>query len=412
MLIDNNSQGKDIVIYKYDAINLISFEHCTLACTPAAMASVLQKLQKVANKPLPSDALKAALGPEITPRYIYVEGPKCGEASTVTIIVSYVMVIKQPICGSIEYKIPANVFSNSLGETTRDFLLTMKTESGLEISRSSVIQFHQDLQEIHGIVVTSRVSQSLSYQLTASSSRSKATSTTTNVQINFSGLASFKKIESRLCVVTVSFMTHYNPAITDAWLLRTFSSRVARVFNSNSQQIQIISYSRSSTFPSTLTVSFSNCSWSYLLQSSATLGTYYQSVDTTLRSLFQYSGSNVIGASQALVKALKPDFILINIVQNTTTCSQPPDKPPVPRPLDTIIAPECGEFNYQIPADLFTDEDGNTRTLKVDKTYQTFTYILHSYLNGLIASRLVSFSFRVPSALISLLPVKTFITNV
>ena len=376
MLIDNNSRGKDIVIYKYDAINLISFEHCTLACTPTAMTSVLQKLQKVAYKPLPSDALKAALGPEITPRYIYIEGPKCGVTSSVTIIVSYVMVINQPICGSIEYKIPANVFSNALGETTRDFLLTLKTGSGLEISRSSVIQFHQDLQEIHGIVVISRVSQSLSYQLTASSSRSKATSTTTDVQINFSGLASFKKVESRLCVVTVSFMTNYNPAITDTWILRAFSSKVASLFNSDSQQIQIISYSRSATFPSTFTVSFSNCSWSYLLQGSTTLGTYYQRVETTLRSLFEYSGSSVIGASQALVKALRPDFMLTNIVQNTTTCSQPPDKPPVPRPLDPIIAQECGEFNYQIPADLFTDEDGNTRALKVKKShrnYQRFT---------------------------------------
>ena len=364
--LNNNDQGRDVVFYSYDAINFVSFELCNFQCTPAMMTSTLPKLQKEMFKPSPSDSFKAAMGPEITPRYIFVNGPKCVESTTITIIVNHLITTNQQICGFINYVIPANVFSNSLGETTRDFLLTLKTSSGQVVDEAALIHFHQDLQTIHGVAVFSKLAPTLTYILTASSSRSTAQATSTNIKINFPDYNVYKETELKLCTFTATVTTTINPALTDVYILRTFMTKIASYLNSNTQHIQIISYTRSHVYPIKLTIKFSNCSWLYLLQNAATIDTYYQRVESTVRSIFQYSGTTVTGISSSFIKAMQPDFNVLSIISNSTTCTPPPDRPPKARNLDPITAAPCGEFNYQIPADLFLDEDGNTRNLKIE----------------------------------------------
>ena len=367
--LDNNNHGTNVVIYSYDAISLVSFEMCNFKCTPSMMTTALQKLQKQMFKPVPSDAFKAAMGPDIVPRYIFVNGPKCVETTTVTIHVNHLLISNQPICGFLNYSIPENAFGTSLGETTKDLILTMFTSDNKVIPQDSVIHYHQDLQAIHGVAIFSHLSSSLSYVLTASSSRSTSM-VTTNVRLNFPDYVTFRQTEARLCTFSIKLTTNFNPAVSDVFILRTFMKKVATFFKSNVHQIQIVSYSRSITYPISLTIKFSNCSWLYLLQSVATLGMYYQRVETALRLVFQYSGSTLVGTSSIFKSALLPEFTLNSVTINTTTCVAPPDRPPSPKNLNPIEIAPCGEFNYIIPADLFSDEDGNTRSLKVEVLMQ------------------------------------------
>lgn len=364
--LNDNDEGRDVVIRHYHATNLITFELCSFQCTPAMMASTIPKLQKQLFKTEPSDAFKAAMGPDIIPTYILVNGPKCIESTSVTIFVNYVITTNQPICGFINFTIPADVLSNSLGERTRDFLLTMKTASGHLLKHDSFISFLQGLQAIHGVAVYSKLSSKITYTLTASSSRSNVGEISTNVQINFPDYNTFRETENRLCTFKVTVTTTINPALTDAYIIKRFIQDIAMYFNGDFQQVLIVSYTRSVTYPIELTIVFSNCSWLYILQSTTTIETYYQQIESMSKSIFQYNGATIIGLSSRFVKALQPDFTVVNVVTNTTTCKPPADRPPKARYLEPIIVASCGEFNYQIPEDLFSDEDGNTKNLKVD----------------------------------------------
>ena len=361
----NDKDGRDVIFYSYDAINFVSFELCSFQCTPAVTTATLAKLQKQMFKSEPSDSFKAAMGPEFTPRYIHVEGPRCIESTTVIIVANYLVTTDQKVCGTIDYAIPENLFSNSLGETTRDFLLTMKTTSGSLIGHSSLIHFHQDLQAIYGVAVFSKLASTLTYVLTASSSRSTSQAVSTNIKINFPTYEVVRELEKRLCMVTVTVATNLNPALSDVFILKTFMNKTASYFKTNLQQIQIVSYTRSSTYPMKLVIKFSICSWISLLQQKAIV-TYYQTIATVLKSVFRYEGATATTVSSSFTRALQPDFTVVAVVSNSTTCTPPPDLPPRKRNLDPITIAPCGEFNYQIPADLFSDEDGNTRKLKIE----------------------------------------------
>ena len=364
--LNNNAQGRDVIIYSYDAINFISFELCSFECTPARMTSTLPKLQKDMFMSSPSETFKAAMAPEIIPRYILANGPKCVESTTVTIVVNYLMVTDQPICGFINYVIPDNVLRSSLGETTRDLLLNLKTSAGHEVEYSSLIHFHQDIQAIHGVVVFSKLSSSLTYVLTASSTRSTSQATTANVRINFPDYNKYKKVETSVCSLLATVKTTFNPALTDVYILRQFMQKIASYLKSDTQQVQVLSYTRSSTYPIKLTIRFTNCSWLHLLQSATSTGSYYQHIESVLQSIFNYSGKTVTDVSSNFTKSLQPEFALINISRNVTSCTPPIDRPPTTRRLTPIIISACGEFTYRIPANLFSDEDGNTRNLQIE----------------------------------------------
>ena len=364
--LNNNEYGRDVVFYSYDAIKFVSFELCPFQCKPATMTPTLAKLQRQMFKPTPSDTFIAAMGPEITPVYIHVDGPSCIESTTVTIVASNVIVTDQETCGSINYIIPNNLFSNSLGETTRDLLLTLKTANGGTIGRSSLINFNQGVQTIQGVSVLSKLSKTLTYVLSASSSRSVAKATSTNVKLNFPRYEAFTQTEKRLCIFSITVATYINPDLTDVYILRKFMEKIGSFLSVSMQQIHISSYTRSNTYPIKLTIRFSKCSWLYFLQSSTSLTTYYQNIEAVFKSVFRYEGTTIMGVSRSLIKAMQPEFTVVTVTRNSTTCSPPPDLPPRHKNLDPIAIAPCGEFSYQIPSDLFSDEDGNTRSLKVE----------------------------------------------
>ena len=364
--LNNDKYGRDVIFFSYDAINYVSFELCSFKCTPAMMTPILNKLQKQMFQSVPSDSFMSAMSPEITPRYIHVKGPKCIESTTVTIVAKYSIVINQDICGIIDYVIPKDVFSNSLGETTRDFLLTLKTASGESIDPSSLIHFHQDLQVIRGVAAFSKLAKSLTFVISASSSRSTAPAVSTNVRINFPTYEAFRGLEKKLCTITMVVTTTLNPAVSSVYILRELMKKISSFLSINIQQLQVVSCVRSTSYPIIFTIEFSKCSWLSYLKSTTTISTYYQSIDTVHKAVFRYEGTTIIGITSSFISAMKPDFNVVSVFSNSTTCKRPPDLPPRRRNLDLVTIPPCGEFNYQIPADLFSDEDGNTRNLKVE----------------------------------------------
>eukprot|EP00794_Sanderia_malayensis_P014054 gene14054-15515_t len=362
--LNEKTGAHDILVISYNAINSITFEHCKLQCTPSFMSTISQKLQKVAYKPDPSEAFIAAMKPEFSPTYLFIDGDKCIERTNITVVVKiHKLTNNQSVCGLITYNIPSNVFSSSVGETTRQLLLTMKSSSGSSLDSKSIITLRTDIQQVEGVAVYTRLSSLMTYIITAKNSRSTSIATT-SLQIKFPDYKTFNSMFGRLCFIKAEVTTSYNPNLSDVYILKKFMQKVANFFNSLVQQIQIISYTRSNTFPIKLTISFSNCTWYAQRVSQTNLGLYYQRINLILKKIFTYASSSITGFTQAFADSLKPDFTLISVTANTTTCT---DQPPKPKhPLSTVTAASCGEFNYHIPNDFFSDEDGGTTALKIE----------------------------------------------
>ncbi len=174
LYLDGNAQSKNIEIYSYNAMYLVTWENCTMKCRPNDVTAIASKLQKVLYKPTPSDAFIAAMKPEITPTYINVNGPKCLPARNEVIIVSYrIIITMKPLCGYFSYDIPANQFKTASGLTTKDLFINM-TSSGSAKSKSTV-HFRQDSASLEVVPVFSRISSSsMSYKITATSPRSSS----------------------------------------------------------------------------------------------------------------------------------------------------------------------------------------------------------------------------------------------
>eukprot|EP00794_Sanderia_malayensis_P014171 gene14171-15650_t len=329
LYIDGNAQGDKITIQSYNAMNLLSWQNCTMRCNAADVTSVMQKLQKNLYNTVPSDAFKAAMAPELTPTYIYVNGSKCLPTTTEVITITYRIIIRKPICGFFSYTIPSDVFRSSLGQTTRQMLLTMTSSTGSGLSSSSIVNFHTASQSIDAVPVYTRLSSEMSYRVTATSSRSTTASGTTTLKINYQDYDSYaaNMKTKKLCSFTATVTTSMNPDFTDVYILKKFIEKIAKYFNSNTQQ----------------------------------------RVSSMQRKMFRYSNSGTVIVSQAFANSLTPEFTLKSIKANTTTCTQPPNRPPQPKnPLTRITAGACGEFKYQIPGDFFTDEVGMTRDLNIE----------------------------------------------
>ena len=362
--LGNESDGSNIVIDRYQSFSSISWIYSQLNCNPLSVEGVIARLQKTAYKPMPSDALKAALGPEFLAQTIAVDGSKCLEPNDVKIIANNEVNINSSLCGYTQYQIPVNVFSSSLGETTRELLLTLTptTESGPSVG--SVVQFSKVFKYLGIVAVKSRISQSLTYRLEARSQRSSSASASTVVRVNFSEYQQVNAVQHEMCILTINVTTRYNPSISENEMLQKLIEKLAKYLGTSQNQIQIMSYKRYWTYPVKLTIQFTQCGWATMILRSGPPSLYFHQLNTITEKLFHAGDVATKSPKREFLDSLKPDFNIESVERNETTCKIPPNRPPIGRKLGLVLAPSCGEFNYQVPADLFADEDGNTRKLR------------------------------------------------
>ena len=360
----NSNDGKNIVIQRYQSFSSISWIYSQLNCNSSSVTAMIANLQKTAFKPVPSEKFKAALGPEFTVTNIIADATKCLHSRTVEIIVNDQINLNSSVCGYVQYRIPDKIFRSSIGETTKDLLLNLQSTTGNSISSSSVVQFFQDSQYLRIVAVFSRISQYLTYRLHAKSPRSTSGSAFTDVRLNFPDYQKVKAIEYKLCTLTVNLTTRYNPSVSESEMIQMFMNGLGNYLGTFNHQIQIISYTRYWIFPVKLTIKFSRCEWFSMIQSPIIPSSYFTQLDAMTAKLFDAGDASTNIAKKEFIDSLKPDFNIESIELNNATCKQHLNRPPSGKIPDLKMAPRCGEFQYQLPADLFSDEDGNIRSLR------------------------------------------------
>ncbi len=361
--LSGDSTGSKVLIYSYNPWRSISFEYCSMQCSE--YMTMANKLQKVVYKSEPAQDFINAVQNTFLPKYIYMYGPTCLPSSSVRITIYRTITFDNTVCGLIDYKIPSNTFTDSEGRTTTDFLLTMYQDGQQLTKSSSLFQFDSGNQQFFGTVITSQLQSSAVYELKAQhpvSGRSSSSPFT----IKFPDYEKFKTVSSTLCVVSVQLTTAINPAFSDTYILKKFSELTAKHLGGASQQLQIKSYTRSSSYPIRFSISFSNCTWYSMLNSissQTSVSAYTSSISSTLNQLLTKSQSSSFAYNQQYLDALHADFSLLSISANDW-CYKSPNMPPkINVTISVITVIQCTGFTYKIPASAFSDEDGDATNL-------------------------------------------------
>ena len=365
--IDNNDYGDYIIVNGYRSFSnssSISFVDTQIQCDAASVTGIAQRLQRNAFKPEPSDAFKAAMGPEFTAQSIFVDGSECTGSTALQLTVNYQINVNVSSCGYMTYNVPVDVFSSSIGETTRDMLLTLTSLPESSKTLGSIIQFYRDSQSALIVPVFSKLSQSFAYKLEAKSPRSAVASASASLQFNFPDLKAVLSSKDEFCTITTNITTQYNPSVSETEILKTFVDKLTSYLGNSYQQLRVVSYERYWSLPVKMTIKFSKCSWAAMVQNPNEQNAYVQDVNAVTEKLFQKDGTTTEkSAKKEFVDSLEPDITVDSIEKDEKTCGGFPNKPPVGRAIDVITTPRCGEFSYRLLADLFSDEDGNTRNL-------------------------------------------------
>ncbi len=190
-----------------------------------------------------------------------------------------------------------------------------------------------------------------------------------------------------LAPITAQIQTTINPAYSDTYIIRKFAELTAGYLTGTAQQIQIRSYSRSSSYPMKLSVSFSHCAWYSMLSgltSQSSSAGYTSNVRAVFDKLLVKSHSSSFVANQLYSNALLSTFNLLSIKANDW-CYKPPNMPPkINVTISVITVAQCTAFSYKIPASAYSDEDGNARNLALQ--------LYDKSGNSLMASSWVAFN--------------------
>eukprot|EP00794_Sanderia_malayensis_P017595 gene17595-19348_t len=392
--LNGDSSADKILIHSYNPWKSIVFGLCSMLCSETEYLKKAKKLQKIVHKSEPYQLFVNAAHGTFVPKCIYVYGPTCLSPSITTITVYRQRItINQPVCGFLDYQIPSNVFADAAGgRTTRDFLLTAFDKNGIQLRTSSFgsggFQFDSANQQLYGTIVTSSiVKSSLNFELRARHPQS-GRSASSILTVDIPEYEKLKAVSSTLCVVNVTVTTAINPAYSDAFILKRFSTVTAGYLGGVYQQMQIKSYTRSSSsYPVQLSISFSNCTWYSTLSSlfsQSSISKYTETLRSSLNMLLIKSNSGAFTYNHQYFNALHKEFNLLSI-SASNWCFQPPNLPPkVNTTISIITVMQCTRFAYEIPEFAFSDEDGNSRNLSLQ--------LYDANGNALAASSWVSFN--------------------
>ena len=258
------------------------------------------------------------------------------------------------------YRVPRNVFEDAEDGDTRNLTLKLLGDDNEEIPRNSSVQFNSPLQMLYGIITESdldtksrvvkrnvdSISTTKKFILLATDGAGKTVSSI--VEINLED-----NIISQNYEVHVTFMSYLSSTSPDVMHLINFQEKLRG--SEALRDMQVVNYDRSSGYPAKFQVSFINSS-SHVNQSRCDFAEIFEITET-----FQDSPSQ-------LTSRFLPEFVIQEFdMQRLSPCDNLPNNPPiVNRVIPFINITVCEVLTYQIPDDVFLDEDGNTRNLSLN----------------------------------------------
>ena len=261
------------------------------------------------------------------------------------------------------YRVPRDVFHDAEDGDTRNLTLTFLGEDNEEILRNSSVQFNTPLQMLYGIftesdldiksrVVKRNIDSTTSIKrfiILAMDSGGKTARSI--IEINLGN-----NIISQNYEVHLTFISYLSSTSPDVMHLINFQEKV-RGFEAF-REMQVSNYARSSGYPAKFEVSFINAS-SHINQSCCDFAEIFRITET-----FQDSPSK---PKTEFTTRFLPEFVIQEFdIQRFGPCLNLPNNPPiVNRVIPVINITVCEVMKYQLPDDVFLDEDGNTRNLSL-----------------------------------------------
>ena len=259
------------------------------------------------------------------------------------------------------YTIPRNIFHDPEDGDTRNLTLSLLDEHGEEILRNSSVQLNQPLQMLYGIFTESdfgtnarlkkravRSSQvSMNFILLAVDSGGRTVRSVLEIILG-------NDIVSRNYEQHITFISYLSSTSPDVMHLINFQEKL-RKFEAL-RDMQVVAYMRSPDYPVKFEVRFTN-STSNVNHSFCDFHEISRVTET-----FQDSSSNL---KSEFTTTFLPEFVVQkSYIQRFGPCESLPNSPPsINRLISVVNVSSCEVLKYQIPEDVFVDEDGNTRNL-------------------------------------------------
>ena len=332
----------------------------------------LQQLHEISKKARlsnnePNEEFKHALLPEFELLVVFEQRlGSCADSLNslpkVAVEILYLNITRIPTV--FHYRVPRNVFDDTEDGDTRNLTLTLLGENNEEIPRNASVQLNQPLQMLYGIFTESEFNTNsrvvkrnidptasiMKFILLAMDSGGKTASSILEVNIG-------NNIISQNYEVHLTFISYLSSTTPDVMHLISFQEKL-RGFQ-DLRDMQVANYVRFPGYPAKFEVSFINSSSNF----NQSLCDFLEIVRIT--ESFQDSSSNL---KSEFTASFLPEFVVQeSYIQRLGPCENLPNNPPnVNREIPDINITVCEMLKYQIPEDVFLDEDGNTRNLSLN----------------------------------------------
>ena len=332
----------------------------------------LQQLHEISKKARfsnnqPNEEFQHALLPEFELLVVFEQrlGSCADSLNTLPTVVLPILNLNVTSIPTVFYYIvPRNVFHDTEDGDTRNLTLTLLDEDNREIPRNSSVQFNPALQMLYGIFTESDLdtnsrivkrnidssSRIMKFVLLAMDSGGKTASSLLEIILR-------NNIISQNYELHLTFISYLSSTSPDVIHLMNFQEKL-RGFEA-SRDMQVAKYVRFPGYPAKFDVSFINSS-STFNQSICDFAEISRSTES-----FQDSSSNL--RSEFTIRFL-PEFVVQeSYIRRVGPCENLPNNPPrVNRVIPVLNLTVCEILKYQIPEDVFLDEDGNTRNLSLN----------------------------------------------
>ena len=335
----------------------------------------LQQLHDISKKARlsnnqPNEKFKRALLPEFELLVIFEQRlGSCADSinSLPTVSVPILTLNISRIPTVFYYTIPRNVFRDPEDGDTRNLTLSLLGDDNKEIPRNSSVQFNPPLQMVYGIFTESNFNSDTRLKKRALGSN--------HVSVNFilvavdSGGQTVRSILeinlgndilSQNYEQSLTFVSYLSSTSPDVMHLINFQEKLRR-FDSL-RDMQVAAYVHSPSYPVKFEVRFTNSTLNFN-QSFCDFAEISRVSET-------FQDSSGILKSEFTTRFL-PEFVVQkSYIQRYGPCENLPNSPPsINRIIPVVNVFSCEILKYQIPENVFIDEDGNTRNLSLSLEY-------------------------------------------
>ncbi|XP_066925834.1 uncharacterized protein, partial [Clytia hemisphaerica] len=310
---------------------------------------------------VPTPSTQVTPQPSVTPTHGLNTPPR---------VMKEIPVYNVPLCALFSFRIPQDTFYDREDGGTRNLRLELRQFNDQELASTSWIQFVESTQVVYGQFRqegNNMDSKYISYILRAYDRSSLNTFTVITMKT--------PPMDTVPYFIEAEFTRFYDENTPELISQLFLTSKISTYLGEqNVGNVLAISYKRT---PNTIELSWTNCR---LIDRSCQNNEVQDNI-----SKFATNGVDQI--NDGFRRAMDPYYIVKKVLVNTSNCDKLPRTTIIPSPsssmypsmssiftnrpprVNGIIEPiplkKCGSFSYTIPNNLFIDEDGNTRNLRI-----------------------------------------------